>query len=207
MGRKFAYVARAIDNPYVPPEPPVFPYPPPPPANGNISPPGEDIPGAEGYVYFARCYHTSSYTITVKTNGASNAQVIVGSSVSDRQISSPSTTHVFSVAAGWQGVWVYVNGSATVSVWEIQVDNSRVESVGNLSLFPLLESAVFQNNAGLVSIDASNSTSLTYVPNLSGSKAALDDYDLSGCTSLTVANISDVTGTIDLSDCTSLATC
>jgi len=198
MGKKYAYVARAIDNPYVPPVPPPDP--------GNPPPPGGAIPGAEGAVYFARCYHTSPYTITVRFDGDDDHQVIVGSSASDRQISSPGgVQHVFNVAAGWQGLWVYVNGSPTIGAWRIQVDNSRVESVVNLGLFPLLTSTIFQNNPGLVSFDASDSASLTSVPNLSGSKAALDDYDLSGCTSLTVANVSDVTGAIDLSDCTSLA--
>jgi len=76
MGIKYAYVARAIDNPYVPPVDPPDP--------GNPPPIGEDIPGAEDSVYFARCNHTSPYTITVNTLGASNAQVVVGSSAVDR---------------------------------------------------------------------------------------------------------------------------
>ena len=194
MGRKYAYMAKEDPPVVTPPVIAVFPPVPPPPE------PPPPPPGYTYAVYVARCYHSSSYTISIETD--TEVEVIVGTTVLDAQSSALDTSHSFTMPAGYAGVWLFVSGATSIPITSLAITSSRVTDVGGLSAFPNLVTLDLSSNGELESLNL-GSTSITTVDI---SDTAIDEIDSipSGIVSVDAENTAYVAP--DFSDKTSLTT-
>jgi len=189
LGKRFAYVAKAV-----PPVEPPGPEPPP-------EPPGGGGGGYTDTAYVARCYHTSSYTISVETD---DPVIVVAGTPSNYEVSGSSTSHSINVSSGYNGVWLCVT-SGSISIESLAITDSHVREVANLDDLDDLETLDLSDNGEMTSLDASDCTSLSAFPRLTNSDSESLTVDLSGCTALTSISLLRPTfRTLDVSGCTSL---
>ena len=167
MGKRFAYVAKAV-----PPVEPPGPEPPP-------EPPGGGGGGYTDTAYVARCYHTSSYTISVETD---DPVIVVAGTPSNYEVSGSSTSHSINVSSGYNGVWLCVT-SGSISIESLAITGSRVREIGNIDDVSGLKTLDVSDNDGLVTLDVSGSD-LTTAPDITDSKASIESMDFSNCDDL-----------------------